>query len=68
MREDARRVGRRVDDIVGELAARRIQIGGVADALRDLVIGTRRVAADAEAADDAAVTIKCEAAAEEDSS
>jgi hypothetical protein len=57
---------RRVDDVIGQLAASRVEAGEVADALGDLVIGARRVAADAEPADDPAVAIERHVAAEED--
>jgi hypothetical protein len=56
----------RVHDIVGESAARRIEAGEIADPFRDLVIGGRRVAAHAEAADDAPVVIERQPAAEKD--
>jgi hypothetical protein len=64
--EHARRIGRGVDDIVGQRSAGRIQFRQIAHALRDLVIGTGGVAADAEPADDLVVPVQRQATAEED--
>src|SRR5262245_30195245 len=66
VREHAGRVGWGVDDVVDERSGRRVQPGEMTNALGDLVIGARRVAADAEPADDPPVAIDRDPAPEED--
>ena len=56
----------RVDDVVRAAAGRRIHSGGVADALGYLVVGTRRVAAHAQAADARLPLVQREPAPEHD--
>src|SRR5207249_11667817 len=65
MGEIVRPVGGRIRDVICCRPARWVQTQNVAGALRNLVIGTRRITADAEPADHAAVLIQRQASAKE---
>src|SRR6185295_8984485 len=56
----------RVDNVIDQRTARRVETCQVAHALSDLVIGARRVATDAQSANDLAIAIQRHSAAEED--
>src|SRR5512138_1922073 len=66
VRVDRRPVGLRVLDVVRHRTGGRIEPREMANAFRDLVIGTRRVAADAEPSRDVTVLVERYAAAERD--
>jgi hypothetical protein len=66
MRKNGRIIRRTINDIVNCGAARRVQVESVTDSLRDFVVRTCRVAADAEAANDFPILIYRYASAEED--
>src|SRR5215471_4000056 len=68
MREYAGFIGLRILNIVDQFSTRRVQTPSIAYPFCDFMVGTRGVAADSQSADDLAIAVERDAAAEEDQS